>query len=199
MIKKNVDIINIDRNDMLSILNGSYDDMSVLTGIWEDDIISIAELMDGDNIMIHVDESGNLSFFVDEEPMDTASYSDFFEYMEKMNIDAFSKYPMYDFYGKWTSSGFDLRNDENKYKLRLIDIWESANGKCLPQSFLKGFCSKYQFERSYEFYFGPFLGWDNVNKYLDISNQKGTSRGIIIKDQTVLSDGREFKLFKCLN
>lgn len=167
----------------------------------EGDIISITEKIDGAQTCIEFDTDNNklVCYSSNNQLSEKNDLRGFYQYVQSLNIEPFSKYPMYEFYGEWLVKHTVLYDDAKYNNWYLFSIKNKETGEYLPQSFVKGFATKYQFNYVHELYFGPFLGWDHVYSFANSPHYGPHQEGIVIKNQTALEQHREPFVLKYVN
>ena len=167
----------------------------------EGDIVSITEKIDGAQTHIEYnDEVDKLRCYSSSNELDEKSnLRGFYQYVQELDIEPFKRYPTYEFYGEWLVP-HTVKYDKCHYQQwYLFSIKDKVTGKYLPQNFVKGFATKYQFNYVHELYFGPFLGWDHVYSFANSPHYGLNQEGIVIKNQTALEENREPFVLKYVN
>lgn len=167
----------------------------------EGDIISITEKLDGAQTHICYDSDDHklLCFSSNQELSENHTLRGFYDYVKTLDMTPFEKYPDYDFYGEWLVPHTVIYDESNYDKWYLFSVYDKANKRYLPQSFVKGFALKYHFNYPHELYYGPFRGWDHIYGFANSPSYGPSQEGIVIKNQTALDSGRGPHILKYVN
>jgi ATP-dependent RNA circularization protein (DNA/RNA ligase family) len=169
------------------------------------DHIVIQTKIDGANSSVRW-EDGNIKCFSRKQELNpTNTLRGFWNYVQKLPIEAFEIYPNYIFFGEWLVSHSIRYNDECYNQWYVYDIYDTVNKRYLTQAHVKVWCEKFGMNYVETLYDGEFTSWDNVKKYLHSSKVYGEiQEGIVIKHQEKLSkdeveDGHNPSYIKIVN
>lgn len=167
----------------------------------EGDIVSITEKLDGAQSHIIYDVNANIlrGFSSKGEVTANKDLRGFYGFVQTLDIEPFAKYPNYEFYGEWLVPHTVKYANDSYAKWYLFSVKNTETGTYLPQSFVKGFATKYQLNYVHELYFGPFKGWDHVYSLANAPFYGDTQEGVVIKNQTALDEGRPMHVLKYVN
>lgn len=167
----------------------------------EGDIVSITEKLDGAQTHIIYDTQNGIlrGFSAKGEVTPNKDLRGFYGFVRGLDSEPFSKYTSYEFYGEWLVPHTIKYNDDSYAKWYLFSVKNIETGTYLPQSFVKGFATKYQLNYVHELYFGPFKGWDHVYSLANMPFYGAEQEGIVIKNQTALEEGRSQHILKYVN
>lgn len=195
-MKRYLKIQNVRENDI--IVNKTLTLPANVGAFKENDTVSVTELLCG--LQTHVrynSEDDRLDCFSKSSQLSSDNkLCGFYDYVRKLDIEPFKRYSSYEFYGEWLVPNKCDYNKDKQYQWYLFSVYNHDTNKWLPQSFVKGFATKYHLNYVHELYFGPFLGWDHVFSLSNNSNYGPYSKGVVIKNQTALEEGRNPHVLK---
>lgn len=165
------------------------------------DIISITEKIDGANASVRYDEAkGVLRGFSRKNELSAENpLRGFLEYVQKLDKTPFARYPHYIFFGEWLVKHSVIYDRENYDKWYLFSVYNEDTNSWMPQEFVKAFAEEYGFPYVKELYAGEFISWEHCRQFANQPSYGEQQEGIVIKNQTALSEGREPHVLKYVN
>lgn len=176
--------------------------LPVNTGAFQvGDIISITEKMDGANASIRYDEKEDVlrAFSRNNELSKDQNLRGFWEYVQKMDKEPFARYPHYIFFGEWLVKHTVIYEKDNYDKFYLFSIFDGDADQWLPQDSVKSIADECGIPYVHELYYGKFISWDHCKQFANDPAYGNKQEGIVIKNQTALSEGREPHVLKYVN
>lgn len=163
-----------------------------ISSFHENDIVSVTELVDGVHIQIQYNSIMDMldCFSDDKRICKDNPVHGAYDFVRKLTLEPFKRYPNYEFFGEWMIPNKLKYDYDNCAQWYLFSVFNHDTGKWMPQSFVKGFATKYQFNYVHELYFGPFLGWDHVYNMSNSPHYGPYMKGLVVKNQTALEENR---------
>ena len=164
----------------------------------ENDTVSVTELLCGLHAHVRYNiDTGKLDCFSKSTLLSKDNtLCGFYDYARKLDIEPFKRYDNYEFYGEWLVPNDCCYDRDKQYQWYLFSVYNHETNKWMPQSFVKGFATKYQLNYVHELYFGPFLGWDHVYGLSNMPSYGPCQRGVVIKNQTALDENKSPHVLK---
>ena len=165
------------------------------------DIISITEKIDGANASVRYDEAkGVLRGFSRKNELSAENpLRGFWNYVQKLDKTPFARYPHYIFFGEWLVKHTVIYERDNYDKWYLFSVYNEDTNGWMPQEFVKAFAEEYGFPYVKELYSGKFISWEHCRQFANQPSYGEQQEGIVIKNQTALSEGRGPHVLKYVN
>ena len=155
------------------------------------DHIVIQEKVDGSNSAIAYDKENNrLVAFSRKKELDFSNtLNGFWNWVQTLNVELFTKYPDYVFFGEWLTK-HTIKYVENAYqKYYFYDVYDKNNECYLPQSEVKRLANEIGLNYVKTFYDGEFISWEHCKSFAGQSDiAVDTGEGVVIKNQTELNN-----------
>lgn len=181
--KKFMDISRIKEDTELTVANTD--------GFHVGDRIVIQEKVDGSNASIAYDkETNKLVAFSRRQTLDyNNTLNGFWNWVQTLAVEPFSKYPNYVFFGEWlTSHTIKYIRDAYK-KFYFYDVYDKENECYLLQSEVKKLANELNLKYVQTFYDGEFISWKHCMSFMYKSDiAVDVPEGIVIKNQTELNN-----------
>lgn len=181
--KKFMDISRIKEDTELTTAN---------TGGFEvGDHIVVQEKIDGSNASIAYDPGSNklVAFSRKQELSYDNTLNGFWNWVQTLAVEPFTKYPDYVFFMEWLSPHTIKYIPEAYKKEYFYDVYDKANECYLPQSEVKRLAEELNLNYVKTFYDGKFISWDHCKSFAGQSDiAVDTGEGVIIKNQSKLND-----------
>lgn len=156
------------------------------------DIIQVSEKVDGSNAAICYDvTTGKLvSFSRKNELRYDMTLNGFWNWVQTLNPEPFSKYPDYVFFGEWLVKHTIPYVADAYNKFYFYDVYDKKNECYLPQSEVKRLSEELNLQYVHVYYEGPFISWKHCKSFLDNGSDIAVAEieGIVCKNQTKLND-----------
>lgn len=156
-----------------------------------DDIVIQAKL-DGSNagIAYNPDTGKLVAYSRKNELRYDMTLNGFWNMVQLMNPEPFSKYPDYVFFGEWLTS-HTIKYVQDAYKkFYFYDVYDKKNQIYLPQTTVKQLAEELGFNYVYTFYVGNFISWEHCMTFMKEHTglEINQSEGVIVKNQTKLNN-----------
>lgn len=154
------------------------------------DHIVIQEKFDGSCASVQYDiETQKVKAFSRKQELDiNNNLAGFFEYVQQLPIEPFTKYPDYVFFGEWGRKNKIVYNKESYGKWYVFDIYDLFEAEYLPQSMVEVICKDIGLTYIHTFYNGAFISWDHVKTFLNDPLYGERQEGCVVKNQDLLFD-----------
>ena len=184
MEQKNfMDISRIKENTELTVTNTG--------GFHVGDHIVIQEKVDGSNAAIAYDkETNKLVAFSRKQTLDwNNTLNGFWNWVQTLTLNHFSKYPNYVFFGEWLTS-HTIKYIQDAYKkFYFYDVYDKENECYLPQSEVKRLADELGLKYVQTFYDGEFISWEHCMSFMHESDIAiDVPEGVVVKNQTELNN-----------
>ena len=161
------------------------------TGFHIGDRIVIQEKVDGSNASIVYDaETNKLVAFSRKKTLDcTNTLNGFWNWVQTLNTEPFSKYPNYVFFMEWLTLHTIRYVPEAYNKHYFYDVYDKKNECYLPQLEVKRLAEELNLNYVKTFYDGEFISWEHCKSFAgqsDIAIDCG--EGVVVKNQTELNN-----------
>ena len=151
------------------------------------DQIVIQEKVDGTNASFTYDKENDMliAFSRRNELNYNNTLRGFWNWIQELDLDTFSKYPDYVFFGEWLiSHKIQYKQDAYK-KFYFYDVWDRENECYLTQDKVKKLAEELGLDYVKTYYVGPFISWDHCRSFMnesDIAIEE--PEGVVVKNQT---------------
>ena len=149
--------------------------------------IVIQEKVDGSNSAIAYDkETNKLVAFSRRQTLDYNNpLNGFWNWVQTLAVEPFSKYPNYVFFGEWLTS-HTIKYIQDAYKkFYFYDVYDKENECYLPQSEVKRLADELNLRYVQTFYHGEFISWEHFMSFMHKSDiAVDIPEGIVVKNQT---------------
>ena len=181
--KKFMDISRIKEDTELTVANTS--------GFHVGDHIVIQEKVDGSNSAIAYDkETNKLVAFSRKKTLGyDNTLNGFWNWVQTLAVEPFSKYRNYVFFGEWLTS-HTIKYIQDAYKkFYFYDVYDKENECYLPQSEVKRLAEELNLRYVQTFYDGEFISWEHCMLFMHKSDiAVDIPEGIVVKNQTELNN-----------
>ena len=181
--KKFMDISRIKEDTELTVANTG--------GFHVGNHIVIQEKVDGSNSAIAYDkETNKLVAFSRKKTLDyDNTLNGFWNWVQTLAVEQFSKYPNYVFFGEWLTS-HTIKYIQDAYKkFYFYDVYDKENECYLPQSDVKRLANELNLRYVQTFYDGEFISWEHCMSFMHKSDiAVDNPEGIVVKNQTELNN-----------
>ena len=176
--------------DILYIMENDTEFCQANTGAFKaGDHIVIQEKMDGANASIAYDtETNRLSAFARKRELSyDNTLNGFWNWVQTLDVDLFSKYPDYVFFGEWLTPHI-IRYDDGAYKkFYFYDVYDRQNKIYLLQNRVKQLADEFGFIYVNTLYDGEFISWEHCRSFVGQSKTAlDIGEGIVVKNQSEL-------------
>ncbi len=178
-----MDISRIKEDTELTVANTS--------GFHVGDHIVIQEKVDGSNSAIAYDkETNKLVAFSRKKTLGyDNTLNGFWNWVQTLAVEPFSKYRNYVFFGEWLTS-HTIKYIQDAYKkFYFYDVYDKENECYLPQSEVKRLAEELNLRYVQTFYDGEFISWEHCMLFMHKSDiAVDIPEGIVVKNQTELNN-----------
>ncbi len=179
--------------DIARVTSGSDLFQSNIDGFRPGDHIVIQEKMDGANASLCYDpETGKLVAFSRRQELDSHNtLRGFYQFVQSLESQPYSKYPDYIFFGEWLVS-HTIKYQQSAYKwFYFYDVYDKKNEMYLPQSEVKKLAKELHLTYVNILYDGEFVSWEHCKSFAGMSQSAiGTGEGVVVKNQSNLNGCR---------
>lgn len=120
----------------------------------------------------------------------------FWNYVQSLKVEPFSKYPNYVFFGEWLCSHTIKYKQEAYNQFYFYDVFDKETNGYLTQDKVKELADELGLQYVKVLYDGEFISWEHCKSFAgisDIATQKG--EGCVIKNQTNINSENTLEPF----
>lgn len=159
-------------------------------GFEKGDLIQISEKWDGSNASIRYCEETNslIAFSRKYELSFDRNLNGFWNFVQSLNAEDYKDTPNYVIFGEWGNKNAIQYSPEFYGKWYVYDIYDTEKEQYLPQVEVKKFVRNHNLTYIHVLYDGEFISWDHCRTFCNSPAYGEKQEGIVVKNQTKLSD-----------